>query len=69
MEAELQICTGSSRWVSQNRNMAKHIYLAGRALCGKRYKNGWNDVWNGTPEEVTCQRCLQVLRASGQTGT
>ncbi len=65
-EMAVQVCTGSSRWISPNRNMAKHIYLGGRALCGKSYKNGWNDVWTGQLSEISCNRCVQVLRTSGK---
>lgn len=50
--------TGCSSWTSAGRNHAVHIADdERRPLCGKSYKGGALDVWEGKETDVTCKKC------------
>jgi hypothetical protein len=57
----MKIYIGCSRWTNPSRPMARHIEEDGQALCGKQYKAGALDVYDGKIEEVTCQKCLRLI--------
>lgn len=49
---------GNSRWTNASKSQAVHICNPDRRpLCGKSYKNGVLDVWDGELNEVTCLKC------------
>lgn len=53
---------GNSGWTSAGRNHAVHV--AGpdrRPLCGKSYKNGSLEIWDGEENEVTCDKCKKIV--------
>lgn len=55
------IYIGCSRWTSANRNHAKHIAGDDRMpICGRQYKSGALDVFEGDISEVTCKKCLKI---------
>ena len=49
---------GNSRWTGAGRNHAVHLANTDRqAYCGKEYKNGALDVYEGNLWEITCGEC------------
>ena len=49
---------GNSRWTNSSKGHAVHICGADRRpLCGKSYRYGALDVYEGALEEVTCSKC------------
>jgi hypothetical protein len=59
--------TGNSSWTSANINPCPIVHIADKdkPLCGKSYKNGVLDIWEGNEKEVTCQKCLTRRINSG----
>jgi hypothetical protein len=54
---------GNSRWTSTGHNHALHIADEKRQpICGKKYKNGALDVYNGSLDEITCAECLKTIK-------
>jgi len=65
MKEKILIYIGCSRWTSANRNHAKHIADEDRRpLCGKTYKGGALNVYEGDLSEVTCKKCLSKFITS-----
>jgi hypothetical protein len=60
--------TGNSLWTGANINPCPIVHIADkdkRPLCGKSYKDGDLDIWEGNEKEVTCQKCLTRRINSG----
>jgi hypothetical protein len=60
--------TGNSLWTGANINPCPIVHIADkdkRPLCGKSYKDGDLDIWEGNEKEVTCQKCLRQFGIVG----
>lgn len=54
---------GNSRWTNANRNHAIHAANNDRLpVCGKKYRNGALDVWEGEFSQVTCWKCYKIIQ-------
>lgn len=59
VSSRLLVYIGCSGWTSAGRNHAKHIAGKDRKpICGKEYKGGALDVYEGELSDITCGRCL-----------
>ena len=57
------IYIGNSRWTNSGRCMAKHACNEDRqALCGKGYRNGVLEIYEGKKTDITCDKCKRLVR-------